>query len=497
VNRVVGSEPGEEGSGAATGRSDSLTAASILHECEGAAAMANSDERRTAVVVVGAGLAGLMAARHLRSFGVDVLVLEARDRVGGRTWSIRAGDGQTVIDMGGQWIGPTQRRLAKLAAELGVTTFPTYDTGPNIQYINGARHTYSGAIPMIDPEVTMEVVQTMLTLNMMAHEVPLDAPWSAPQAAEWDAQTLETWIAANVATQGARELLAIAIRAVFCAEPRDLSLLHVLFYAHSAGSLNELVGVTRGAQEKRFHAGAQAISNGMAAALGERVILNAPVYSISQDDAGVRVVAEGVTVSAQAAIIALPPVLAGRLRYAPALPALRDQLTQRVPMGTVYKIHCLYPTPFWRDAGYSGQVTNYRGVAATVFDNSPDGGTPGVLLAFIEGDEARAWSMRPAEDRRAAVLHELVEYFGEHAAQPTEYIEQFWAAEEYSRGCYGGYMPPGVWSAFGPALRASIGRLHWAGTETATEWSGYMDGALQSGERAAAEVLAALGIHAG
>lgn len=274
--------------------------------------MTQPDERRAEVVVVGAGLAGLMAARHLRAFGVDVLVLEARDRVGGRTYSIRAQDG-TVIDMGGQWIGPSQRRLGALADDLGVTTFPTYDIGQNIQYIDGARHTYAGAIPLIDPVVTMEVVQTMLTLNMMAHEVPLDAPWSAPQAADWDSQTLATWIAANVTSQGARELLTIAVRAIFCAEPRDLSLLHFLFYAHSGGSLNELVSVQRGAQERRFHAGSQEIANRMAAALGERVILNAPVRAIQHDDASVRVLADDVAVAAQAAIVALPPRAGGSL----------------------------------------------------------------------------------------------------------------------------------------------------------------------------------------
>jgi monoamine oxidase len=455
--------------------------------------MTQPDERQAEVVVIGAGLAGLMAARRLRAYGVDVLVLEARDRVGGRTYSIRAQDG-TVIDLGGQWIGPSQRRLARLAGELGVTTFPTYDTGLNIQYIDGVRHTYSGAIPLIDPDVTMEVVQTMLALNMMAHEVPLAAPWTAPQAAEWDSQTLATWMAANVTGQGARELLTIAVRAVFCAEPRDLSLLHFLFYAHSGGSLNELVSVQRGAQEHRFHEGAQAISHRMAVALGERVILRAPVRVIQHDDAGVRVTADGVAVAARAAIIALPPVLAGRLRYVPALPALRDQLTQRVPMGTVYKIHCRYPAPFWRDAGLSGQVTNFRGVVSTVFDNSPESGASGVLMGFIEGDEARAWSARDSAARRAAVLRELAEYFGDQAAQPAEYLEQFWADEEYTRGCYGGYMPPGVWTAFGTALRAPIGPLFWAGTETATIWNGYMDGALQSGERAADEALAALGV---
>ncbi|MBA3826268.1 MAG: FAD-dependent oxidoreductase, partial [Ktedonobacterales bacterium] len=204
-----------------------------------------------------------------------------------------------------------------------------------------------------------------------------------------------------------------------------------------------------------------------------------------------------VVVQARAAIIALPPPLAGRLRYRPALPALRDQLTQRTPMGTITKVHCLYPTPFWRDAGYSGQVTNYHGVLGTVFDNSPADGAVGVLLGFIEGDVAREWGSRTREERRVAIVAELTDYFGAAAAHPTEYIEQSWADEEYSRGCYGSFMPPGVWTGFGPALRAPIGRLFWAGTETATEWSGYMDGALQSGERAAHESLAALGLQSG
>jgi monoamine oxidase len=462
----------------------------------GAAPMIAStpDERRAEVVVVGAGLAGLMAARRLRAFGVDVLVLEARDRVGGRTYTKAAADG-TLIDMGGQWIGPTQERLARVAAEVGATTFPTYDTGNNIQYIAGERHVYSGAIPMGNPSVALAVVETLVKLNDMAYLVPLAAPWEAPAAMTWDSQTLATWMDANVTNQGARELLTIAVRAIFCAEPQDLSLLHFLFYVHSAGSLNLLIGVTRGAQENRFHEGSQSVSNKMAAALGERVILNAPVHTLHHEATSVRVRGDGVAVSAKAAIIALPPTLAGRLRYHPALPALRDQLTQRVPMGTVYKIHCLYPTPFWRAENYSGQVTNYAGVVSTVFDNSPADGTMGVLMGFIEGNEARHWGTRTLAERRTAVLNEFADYFGPQAAQPTEYIEQCWADEEYTRGCYGCYLPPGVWTSFGPALRAPIGRLHWAGTETATIWNGYMDGALQSGERAADEVLTDLGLH--
>jgi len=456
--------------------------------------LSGAGERKADVVVAGAGLAGLAAAQTLAGAGVDVVVLEARNRVGGRTYTKPASDG-TPLDLGAQWIGPTQHRLAALAESAGVTTFRMYDTGNNLQFQNGQRTIYSGAIPIDDPLVAMETVETMLDLNLMANEVPLDAPWEAAKAEEWDTHTVATWMENNVSSQGVRKLLALVIQAVFSAEPRDISLLHVLFYIHSAGSLNQLISVTGGAQESRFHGGAQQISIKVADALGERVILNAPVHTISQDDAGVRVESDALTVKAQRAIVAIPPTLAGRIRYRPILPALRDQLTQRMPMGTVIKVHCLYETPFWREEGLSGQVTSDTGLVRISFDNSPESGSPGVLLAFIEGDEGRRWGRRSADERRTAVLQCLAGYFGEKAGRPSEYVEQNWAEEEYSRGCYGGYMPPGVWTNFGEALRTPIGRLHWAGTETATVWNGYMDGAVQSGERAAGEVLAALGVR--
>lgn len=450
------------------------------------------EERKADVVVVGAGLAGLTAARKLHAAGADVLVVEARDRVGGRTHTIQAHDG-TPIDVGGQWIGPGQDRLAALAAELDAKTFLTYDTGNNIEYYNAEPSVYSGALPMGDLEATMEIVERMLNLSMMAQEVPLEAPWSAPQANSWDAQTVATWIKQQITSPRAKALMELAVRSIFCVEPHELSLLHFLFYIHSAGNLNALISVTGGAQESRFHEGAQSISNKMTAALGGRVILNTPIHSVIQENGHVRVVADALAVTAKRAILAIPPVLAGRLRYQPGMPALRDHLTQRMPMGTVFKIQCLYPTPFWRDKGLSGQVTNNDGIVSITFDNSPASGTPGVLLGFVEGEAARIWGERDASERRHAALYCLAGYFGEQAAHPTEYIEKYWATEEYSRGCYSGTMPPGVWTSFGKALREPVGRVHWAGTETATVWNGYMDGAVQSGERAAAEVLAALG----
>ena len=452
---------------------------------------AGATERTADVVIVGAGLAGLAAARSLVAAGVRPLVLEARDRVGGRTWTVRSEAG-IAIDLGGQWIGPSQRRMAALVRELGLTTYKTFDTGLNVQYRQGERTTYSGAIPSGDPLVTGDVIEAMLTLNEMASAVPLERPWAAADAGEWDSQTLATWMEANVASAGARALLTLGIEAVFSAEPRDLSLLHVLFYIHSAGGMMDLLAVTGGAQESRFHEGAQSVAIAMALALGDRVALGAPVRAVSQDERGVRLHAEGVTARARRAIIAVPPTLAGRLRYEPALPGYRDQLTQRVPMGTVAKIQCVYPTAFWRADNLTGQASSDTGAVRVTFDNSPESGEPGVLLGFVEGDEGRAWGRLEASARRAAVLLSLERYFGERAAQPIEYFEQSWAEEEYTRGCYAGYMPPGVWTTFGEALRAPVGRIHWAGTETATEWNGYMDGAIQSGERAATEVIDAL-----
>lgn len=449
-------------------------------------------ERQVDVVIVGAGLSGLMAARTLLAAGMEPLVLEARDRVGGRTWTRPASDG-TLLDLGGQWIGPTQRRALALAEELGVQTFKTWDTGKNIEWRRGERITYSGAIPTHDPVTAADVVEAMLTLNMMATQVPLDAPWTAPNALEWDSQTFDTWIRANARSNEARELMELVIQAVFSVEARDVSLLHVLFYIRSAGNLMDLVAVTGGAQESRLIGGTQQLSEKMAAALGDRVILNTLVHAITHDEGGVRIEADGMTVSAARAIIALPPALAGRLRYRPALPGYRDQFTQRVPMGTVIKVQCLYETPFWRAEGLTGQVTSDTGAVRITFDNTPPSGSPGILLGFIEGDEGRCWGRRSLEERRAEVLDCLARYFGERAHTPKEYVELSWVEEEYSRGCYAGFLPPGVLTAYGEALRAPIGRLHWAGTETATEWNGYMDGALQAGGRAAREILAALG----
>jgi monoamine oxidase len=446
----------------------------------------------TDVVVVGAGLAGLVAARDLVAAGAEVVVLEARDRVGGRTLTLPAADG-TPIDHGAQWIGPTQDRIAALAASVGVTTYPTWDRGLHTEFRDGRAHRSGGQLPASDPGTAVAMGLAVRELDAMAAEVPPEAPWSAERAPLWDSQTVESWLQARVAAGGARSWLRTAVRSTLAAEAGDLSLLHMLFFIRSAGGFVQLIETAGGAQERRFHQGAQAIPIRLAEALGERVVLGAPVRVVNHDPGGVVVEADGRAVAARRAILAVPPALAGRVAYRPPLPGWRSQLTQRVPMGSVVKVHALYDEPFWRDDGLSGLAVGDHGPVEIVYDNSPESGTPGVLVGFIEGQDARAWGRRGPADRRAAILECLVRYFGEPAGRPRELLERSWADEEYSGGCFAGYFPPGVWTSYGQGLREPVGPLHWAGTETATVWNAHMDGAVRSGERAAAEVLAALG----
>lgn len=248
-------------------------------------------------------------------------------------------------------------------------------------------------------------------------------------------------------------------------------------------------GTRGGAQQDRVVGGSQLVPLGLAAALGERVRLGQPVRRIDHAVDHVTVHADSVEVAARHAIVAVPPALAARIWYEPALPPGRDQLTQRLPMGSVIKCHAVYDEPFWRADGLTGQATGDRGPVKIVFDNSPPSGAPGVLLAFLEAAHARTLGRLPADERRAAVLASLAEFFGPRAATPIDYVDLDWSAEEWTRGCYGAHFPTGVWTQFGLALRTPVGRLHWAGTETASVWNGYMDGAAQSGERAAGEVL--------
>jgi monoamine oxidase len=445
----------------------------------------------TQVAIVGAGYAGLTAARELTKHGVDVAVLEARDRVGGRVWTQRR-DGYWV-DVGGQWTGPGQDRIRALGEEMGVKSFPTWPEGEHLQYTDGlGMRRWSGAAPDTDIETMSKVVQAIMQFDQMSQEVPLGKPWEAPHSRDWDAMTVQTWIEQNIEDDRAKDGFTTAIEAVYACEPHDISLLHALFYAKSGQGFFYLVSTEGGAQADRFDGGAQLPALRVAEELGDRVRLNSPVRRISQSNGSISVESDGDRVRGKLCVVTAPPSLAGRIDYDPPMTPLRDQLCTRAPMASVIKVHAVYDEPWWRDEGLSGRVVSDTGPIKVIFDNSPPEGKPGLLMGFIEGGDGRRMANIDAGERRQAALECFVRYFGDKAAEPIDYIEGNWPAEQWSRGCYGAFFPAGTWLSCGDALRAPVGRIHWAGTETSEVFAGYIDGAVRSGERVASEVMEVL-----
>ncbi len=437
------------------------------------------------VVVVGAGLAGLTAARELSRAGRDVVVVEARDRVGGRTWTVPLGGGDGRFDFGGQWIGPNQARMQGLVAELGLTTEPMHEDGRKVLELRGRTSTFKGTIPRIAPWKLIALHLGLTRVDKLCRAVDPVAPWASPKAELWDSMTVADWMRRRVPNADARRLVTAALRVIFGSEPGELSLLHFLQYAASSGGLMQLVESKGANQDSFIVGGAMPICERLADGL--RVELSAPVRAVAQDEDGVTLETDRGTFRARRAIVAVPIPLADRIRWTPALPTLRDQLTQRVGMGGTIKIFALYDEPFWRGRGFAGEGVSTDGPVGVCFDDVR-GGQP-CLLSFVVGRAARGWAERDPAARREAVLGQLARWFGDEALRPTEYHEADWAADEWSAGAPIATFPPGTLSVFGAALRAPVGRVHWAGTETARQFTGFMEGAVESGERAAEEVL--------
>src|SRR5579875_3529160 len=462
--------------------------------------------RRADVAIVGAGYAGLTAAREIARAGRSVVVVEARDRVGGRAWNHDLGGGQ-VSERGATFVGPTQDHVIALAKAMGVSLFDTYDTGNDL-YLNAPeRLTYSDTSPTgtapPDPTILAEMATVIERLDQMSTQVPVDAPWEAANAAEYESYTLDRWIKENSATPRFQALVPVATRPIFGAEPRELPLLFVLFYIAASGNetnpgtFERNFDTRNGAQQWRMVGGSQLVAIRIAAQLGRDVVLDSPARRIVQDRGGVTVYSDRVTVKARQAIVAIPPALAARIDYEPILPFQRDQLTQRYGQGTLTKVAAVYETPFWRADGYTGQVIDVGGFPVSVsFDDSPPSASaergPGVLFGFVGGDAARSYAALSPSARRQAVLSQYARWYGSKALSATAFFDTQWSAQQWTRGCPVGIPATGALLAYGPWLRQPVGRIHWAGTETSTYWNGYMDGAVRSGERAAGEVLQAL-----
>ncbi|MBI5514204.1 MAG: flavin monoamine oxidase family protein [Deltaproteobacteria bacterium] len=440
------------------------------------------------VIVVGAGLAGLSCAVNLQARGLRVAVLEARDRVGGRTLAAPLGRG--VFDLGGQWIGPQQPRMQRLARELGAETFPTWDTGEKVLEVRGQVGRYKGTIPSLPAWSVLDLERLLRVSENLSREIVLDDPVNSPDGLDQDARTLHDWLHAGTLSRRARSVFTAAVRVILGVEPSEVSLLHFLFYLRSAGGLLRLVEVRNGAQQERFVEGAGSLCPRLAAKLGEALVLSAPARRITQDAHGVTVSTDRGDHRAGRVVVAVPPALAGRIDYEPGLPAARDQLTQRFPMGATVKVLALYDRAFWRDEGLSGEAVCGGGPVTVCFDNTSHDGLQPCLLGFVVGREARLWHARQPAERRRLVLESFSRWFGPRALEATHFHEQDWSAERWTRGCPVGVLPPGAWSAgAAQVLRRPQGRIHWAGTETATHWHGFLEGALESAERVTQELL--------
>ena len=408
------------------------------------------------VIVIGAGFAGLKAVQELVAMGRSVILLEAKDRVGGRVK--RAEVAGRVADVGGQWVGAGHTELIGEAARHGIGAYKQYETGKTVMQLLGKVVHFTGTVPRMNPVALIELFRLQRRWEREMRQVPADAPWAAPKAAEWDAMTLESWIVKNVRTKAAREFARLVPRSAWAAEARQVSYLWFLDALRSGTGLDYLMGVKNGALDSKFTGGMQQVAQRMADELGERVVLGAAVRKVVQNSEGVRVTTNKGDFEGRFLIIAAPPGPIARIVFEPALPAARDGLHQRMPMGNIIKVIVAYREPFWRTDGFSGQVATDDDTLGLALDDTQSG-DQGVLLCFIEGRHALEMSAAGRDVRKQKVIDSLVRFFGPRAADYVAYEDNDWMLEPYTHG-YVGHMPPGVMTRFGHALREPCGRIH-------------------------------------
>ena len=448
--------------------------------------------RKTAdVVVVGAGIAGLVAATDLVAGGAEVVVLEARDRVGGRLLNVEIGGEPN--ELGGQWIAPYQSEMHALLGDLGIELFHAYREGDHLMIdAEGTLNRYHGTDDPLPPASSRAYDAAVAKLDALVAELDPEAPWEHPRAAELDSITFEQWLATEVDDTLGRDLLRAFMAGGYMTKPADtFSLLGALATVAGAGSVANLFEPDL-CLHSRVVGGSQLIPLRLAERLGDRVVLDAPVHTVRwSDDDGIEVEAGSHRVSAQAVVVAVPPNVAGLIRFEPALPGWRMRLHQAMTQGDVIKVLAVYDGPFWRADGLAGEGFAPYAFVREVYDNTPPAGTPGVLCTFLAGERARSAERLEAGERRRLVLEGLAQFFGRRALDAVDVIERDWSQEEWTRGAYAATFGVGGLSRHGTGLARPVGPIHWAGTELAGIGHMHMEGAVRSGRAAARAILVA------
>ncbi len=441
------------------------------------------------VVVVGAGPSGLTAATELKKAGLTVAVLEARDRVGGRTWTGTI-DG-AMLEIGGQWVSPDQTALYETLESLGLATYERYREGDSV-YIapNGERTVYSGDSFPVSESTQAEMDRLIAILDELTAEIGAEEPWAHPRARELDTVSFSRWLADQCDDAEARNNIGLFVAGGMLTKPAHaFSALQAVLMAASAGSFSNLVNEDF-ILDRRVVGGMQQVSILLAEQLGDDVHLGAPVRTVHWNEDGVRVDADGgIEIHAKRVVLAVPPNLYSRISFDPPLPRRQHQMHQHQSIGLVIKVHAVYETPFWREDGLSGTSFSSAEIVQEVYDNTNHGDTRGTLVAFVADEKADAMFELSAEERKSRILESIARFLGPKAKDAVVYYESDWGSEEWTRGAYACSYDLGGLHRYGRDNRKPVGPIHFSCSDIAGAGYQHVDGAIRMGRRTAAAIV--------